>query len=60
VYSWAVERVENREAFDAYLEAPIEETGRGTPSAATLAAEGQAFMDFMAAGERLRGAPKCP
>jgi hypothetical protein len=49
VYSWAVERVENREAFDAYLEAPTEETGRGTPSAATLAAEGQAFMDFMAA-----------
>jgi len=49
IYTWAVERVEDRDAFDAYLEASAEEGGRGTPSAATLAAEGQAFMDFMAA-----------
>jgi hypothetical protein len=41
--------VEDREAFDTYLEEAPSEEGRGTPSAATLAAEGQAFMDFMAA-----------
>jgi hypothetical protein len=41
--------VEDRDEFDRYLEGPTVEGGRGTPSAATLAAEGQAFMDFMAA-----------
>ena len=53
IYAWAVDRVEDRERFDAALEEPIP-GGRGL-SAASAADDGDAFLSFMTEHRALAG-----
>lgn len=51
VYTWAVERVENRDEFDTNLLEPLPGTRRKAvkPSAVEVEREGEDFMSFMSA-----------
>jgi hypothetical protein len=47
IYAWAVDRVENREEWDALLILPLTGSKVVKPTAAALETEGADFMNFM-------------